>query len=445
MRAGVGEIAARTPPHRERHVDLLRALAIGAVVLGHWLAVALVETDDGLTGFNALEELSWAHPLTWLLQVMPLFFIVGGFANAAALTAHRSRGGAAADWLLQRAHRLIRPTTALLLVLAGAATVARAAGLDPDLVGTAVWLASVPLWFLAAYLGMVVLTPLTHALHRRAGLVVPAAGVGIVAAVDAAALGLGADRLGAANYLFVWLVVHQLGFAWQDGRLPARPLVGAPLLACGVLALVGMTALGPYPVSMVNVPGEPVQNAAPPTLALLALACAQLGAALLLRDPSERWLRRACPWTAVVAVNAVILTVFLWHMSAVVLGAAAVHLTGLLPAEPVGSPGWLAWRLPWIGLLALLLAALVAVFGRIEVRGAGPARPRGLPDLISLQRRPRTVLVVAGYAVAIAGLIGVATAGAGDHGPFGLSTAALLGYLAGAAALRTAASAQAGR
>jgi hypothetical protein len=438
------ELAERTPGHRERHVDLLRALAIGAVVVGHWLAVVLVVENGELSGYNALELLAWTHPLTWLFQVMPLFFMVGGFANAASLTAYRRRGEGDAAWLLSRAHRLIRPTSALLLVLAGAALVARTAGVDGQLVGTAVWLASLPLWFLAAYLGMVVLTPPMHALHRRAGLVVPAVLVGLVVAADVVRStdigGLG--FLGYANFALGWLAIHQIGFAWQDGRLPARPRLGAPVLAGGLVTLIGLTVLGPYPVSMVNVPGESVQNAAPPTVALLALATAQLGLALLLRDPSERWLRRSGPWTAVVAVNAVVLTVFLWHFTAVVIAAVALYLTGLIPDLPAGSPGWLLWQLPWIALLALLLAALVATFGRIEVGGGRPSeRPRWLPPAgadVLMSRWPRAVATAAGFTAVIAGLIGIAVSGPDDHGPFGLPSAPLIGYLAGAALLRVA-------
>lgn len=163
------ELVERTPARRVCHVDLLRAVAIVAVVVGHWLVIA-IEDEEGPRGFSALQQLTWAHALTWLFQVMPLFFIVGGFANAISLTSQRSRGGDAASWVRARSARLIRPTTVLLIVLAGASLVARLLGADAELVGTAAWLASVPLWFLVVYLVAVLLTPAMHALHRRAGL-----------------------------------------------------------------------------------------------------------------------------------------------------------------------------------------------------------------------------------------------------------------------------------
>lgn len=451
------ELADRTPPHRERHLDLIRAAAIVAVVIGHWLATVVVYRDGRPTGYSALAVLTWARPLTWLFQVMPLFFLVGGFANAASLAAFRRGGrGGAAGWLRERSARLVRPTTALLLTLAAAALAARLLGVDPELVGTAVWLASLPLWFLVAYLAMVATTPLTYALHRRLGLAVPSAAVAAVALGDLGRFASGQETLAYGNFLFGWLAIHQVGFLWYDGRLPRRPPAAAALLAGGLAALVLLTTVGPYPVSLVSVPAAAVQNTSPPSLALLALATAQLGLALLLREPCRRWLRRPRPWSLVVAANAVVLTVFLWHMTAVVLATAALHAAGLLPTPPPQSAEWLWWRVPWVLVLAATLAVLVALFARVERRAVrapavdGPAdgRVRGgwRPPATLARPGPATALVGVGYAAVVVGLLWQAAVGPGDHGPLGLPTLAVVTYLVGAGALRLARSvATAGR
>jgi peptidoglycan/LPS O-acetylase OafA/YrhL len=424
-------LAEQTPAHRDRHVDLLRAIAIVTVVVGHWLAVH-VSYDGTLRGDSVLALVPWTRPSTWLFQVMPVFFLVGGFANAASLASHRERGGSTTGWLLRRTDRLVRPATALLAVLALAALLSRALGVDPGLIGTAVWLAAIPLWFLMAYLAAVVLTPPMLALHRRYGLAVPIVLTLLVGLGDAARLGLRIPYVGEANFLFAWLAVHQLGFAWQDGRLPDRRGIALPLTLAGLGALVLLTVPGPYPISMVAVAGQEIQNTSPPTLALMALAATQTGLALLVHDPARRWLRRLGPWTAVVTVNSVIMTLFLWHMTAAMLGVLALYPTGLLPQPPPGSPAWLALRIPWLLVLALILTALVAVFGRIERRRGphpGPGRATGvLPNLLTLT----------GTAGVLAGLLGIALAEPGNHHPAGLPTPALAAYFAGAAVLRLA-------
>ena len=436
------QIAERTPADRERYLDLLRAVAITAVVLGHWLIIVIGPDRRGhLTGHSALIDLPWAHPVTWLVQVLPLFFLVGGYANAASLTSRRRRGGNAVEWLLDRSGRLLRPTTTLLLVLAAAALVARLFGVGPEQIRIGVWFATLPLWFLVAYLIVVVLTPPMYGLYRRYGFAVPAVLVVLVAVGDLARLH-GQTELANGNFLFGWLAIHQVGFAWRDERARlARPRVAVPLLVGGLAALVLLTVVGPYPVSLINVPGERLHNMSPPSLALLAAAAFQLGLALLLRAPVERWLHRPRPWLVVIALNSVVLTIFLWHVSAVVLLAGGLYQAGLLPNPPVNSLAWLLWRVPWLLMLTVLLAGLVAIFGPIEARSGRrrQTRPAWLPaGLCAVLRRPalQGPLVVAGFGAAAFGLLDNSLATKTGHTPLGLPTTALVSYLAGAGVLR---------
>jgi fucose 4-O-acetylase-like acetyltransferase len=435
------ELAGRTPARRERYVDLLRAVAITMVVVGHWLIVVIDHDPSGrLRGHNALEELVRARPGTWLFQVMPLFFLVGGYANAASLEAYRRRGAGGGDWLCDRSGRLLRPTTALLVLLAGVALLARLLGAEPTQVRTVVWYATIPLWFLSAYLCVVLLAPVTYALHRRLGLTVPVVLLVLVTLGDLGRL-LAWGWLSYGNYLFGWLAMHQVGYAWRTGALPMRPRVGVPLLVVGLLALPLLTLVGPYPTSMINQPNLRIQNMSPPSLALLALATAQLGLIVLLRDAAGRWLRRRGPWTAVIGMNAVVLTVFLWHLTAVILLAGALDALGVLPTPPVGGTAWWLWRIAWLAMLTVVLAVLVAAFGRIELRGTRrpERRPGWLPAAVAhaLARPPaRPLLVVLGFGATAAGLLGTSVAPKGGAYPLGLPTAALVAYLAGTALLR---------
>ncbi|MFI7028525.1 acyltransferase [Microbispora rosea] len=421
MSAPLRRVAERTPPGRDRHIDLLRAVAIVLVVLGHWLAV-VVTYRGRIGGDTVLAFVPWARPLTWLFQVMPVFFLVGGFAGAASLGSYRRRGGDAIGWFLCRTDRLIRPTTAFLLALGGAALIALLLGADPATVGMGVWLACLPLWFLIAYVTVVLLTPVLLALHRRAGLAVPAVFAVAVAFGDAARLLGGPGVIGAANYLLAWAAVYQLGIAWREGALSARPRVAVPMIVGGLGALVLLTVPGPYPVSMVTDPGARLQNTSPPTLALLALAVAQTGVALLLHERGGRMLRRTRPWTVVVAANSVIMTVFLWHMTAVVIAVLALYVTGLLPQPPPGSAAWLLLRVPWLAFLTATLAVLVAVFARFERRAfkrraferraferRGGPRPASGPGRAGASTFAATVT---GAGLVVAGLLGTALTGA---------------------------------
>src|SRR5690606_33180815 len=125
-----------------------------------------------------------------------------------------------------------------------------------------------------------------------------------------------------------------------DGQLSFRPRVWAPVLLGGFAALVALTLAGPYSISMIDVSGQRLQNASPPSLALLAAATFQLGLVMAFRDRAEHWLRRPRPWRVVVAINSVIFTIFLWHMGAVVLLVGLLHALHRLPTPAVATTAW---------------------------------------------------------------------------------------------------------
>src|SRR5699024_5464705 len=110
-----------------------------------WLAAIIVYVDGVLTHITVLEVLDWTHFATWVFQVMPLFFIVGGYANAASFTSHLSRGGTSASWLLQRSERLVRPATVLLLFVGGVGLLAAVLGADTRQLGVMAHGAVLPL------------------------------------------------------------------------------------------------------------------------------------------------------------------------------------------------------------------------------------------------------------------------------------------------------------
>jgi peptidoglycan/LPS O-acetylase OafA/YrhL len=438
--SGLRRLAEQTPASRARFVDLLRAIAIVAVVLGHWLVTVIGYENGQLTGHSALPELRWAHPITWLVQVMPIFFVVGGYANAASLNSHYREGWHAGDWLVHRAGRLVRPSTALILLLAAGAGVAQLLGADGRLARLAVWTAAIPLWFLSVYLVIVVLAPLMWVLHHRFGAAVPLFLLALVAAGDLARL-YGDDVWGNGSFLFGWLAVHQIGFLWRDNRLPTDPRTLWAVVAGGLAVLLVLTWPGPYPVSMINVPDDRLHNMSPPSLALMALFTVQVAVALLVWRAAERWLRRTRPWTAVIAINAVVLTIFLWHMTAAIVVAVALHAAGVLPVAAAGSAAWWAWRLPWLAMFTAVLALLVAVFGPIERYAARRTRHRSrwMPRSVAralAQPGPRLLLAVVGLGAIAFGLLDNSLLPRDEPAPFGIPTIALIGYLFGAILLR---------
>ena len=373
------ELASKTPPHRERYLDFLRAAAILVVVFGHWLSTAPWVTDTGLAVEKMLGVLAWSHLLTWALQVMPVFFMVGGYANHASWEATVRDGRGYAAWVQSRLRRLVLPVVPLLLAWAMLALAARLAGVDPELVRQASRLALIPTWFLAVYVLVILIAPGAASAWRRFGLASFWLPVSAAVLVDALAFGRGLEPLRWANYVFVWLAVHQLGMFWRSLGAGER-MTWLAWLFGGFAALVFLVEVAKYPVAMLTVPGEAFSNSSPPTVALVALAALQFGLLGLLREPARRWLARPATWTATVLVNGFIMTIFLWHSTVyTLLIGLSLRLGGVgLRAEP-GSAGWWLLRPAWLLAMLLLLVPVVALFGRFEQGGREPPRAAAAP------------------------------------------------------------------
>jgi fucose 4-O-acetylase-like acetyltransferase len=365
------EIGLATPDDRDRFADLLRAGSLLVVVLGHWLMV--VVTPDGEVS-NVLSLVPSLQPLTWALQVMPLFFLVGGVAHSYALDSLDRRGGSRrgryAAFVSRRAARLLRPTLAFLVVWVILGALAHATGLtsrpgpDGRLARDALVMVPQLLWFVAIYLGVCACAPAMRRLHKRIGLYATVLLVLAAVLVDVVRFAVPPLSLvGDLNFALVWLALHQLGFAWRDGLLTTRR--GWAMLVGGYGAMLALIALGPYPTSMVGLPGEAVSNMAPPTAALLAQGIGIAGLAVVLRGPAARLLAGPDVWAMVLRVAPFAMTAFLWHLTALMVVELGRRAVGLGQAE-VASWAWWATRPGLFLILALLTAGIVAVFVRFD-------------------------------------------------------------------------------
>jgi len=359
-------MAAKAPPDRNRYVDFLRAFSILAVVIGHWLVAAPYMQDGAVTGGHLLGIVPWTQWLTWGFQVMPIFFLVGGFSNAASWSATLRSGGAYSGWFTARLQRLVGPVLPLFLLWTLFALFGTALGVERSIVAMAAQLALIPVWFLAVYLLVTALVPFTYAAWQRLGLASFWLLVAAAIAVDVLTLRFNVPHINFINFAFIWLAVHQLGYAWNDGHFasPAKALVWG---IGGLTALGLLVGFGPYPVAMIGVPGEPLSNSMPPTIALLALGIAQTGLALALQGPARRILDNITTWSAVVLVNGMIMTVYLWHLTAFVLVMVAAWLLGGIGLDVTpGSATWWAARPIWFALYIAALLPLLLLFVRYE-------------------------------------------------------------------------------
>ena len=394
-------VDAATPASRNRVVDFLRAAAITVVVLGHWTIIA-VDADGGIQPHGVLDGARWTHPLTWLFQVMPIFFLVGGYSNALSWRSARRKDLSYGQWLRTRLRRLGIPLIPLLLAWLVIGVVAVVAGAPHVTVQLASQMALIPTWFLAAYLMVILVAPPCLLLWERFGWFSILGGVALAGAVDALSLVTDQPLLGYPNYLLVWAAFHQVGYAWLDGRLSGagRRLL---LAAIGLVGLLLLVLVGPYPVSMITSAADDISNSSPTRITMAFLGMLQAGLVLSLERPLTALLRRPGLWFLTVLVNQRIMTWFLWHLT-VMVGLAhlllALDARAVLPEPLTGL--WWATRPVWALVLLALTGLVVLVMGRFEDPRADdrPAPAAWKPVLAA-------VTVIAGLAVmASVGVVG---------------------------------------
>ncbi|WP_236240568.1 acyltransferase [Streptomyces sp. CC228A] len=375
----VERIERATPEHRDRAVDGLRALALLAVPVGHWLIGGFTLDEQGaLHNASPLSTLAYLAPASWVLQMLGIFFLVGGYASALS---YRRRTGSTGRWLRGRVVRLGRPVLGVTAVWAALIAAGFAVGVPGDTLRTAATLVVQPLWFVGVYVVVTALTPYCVRAAEAAGVWAAVPLPGCVAVVDFLRYGPYSaavpDWVGALNLLPGWLFAYQLGAAWAVRRLGRR---GAwALLAGGAALFAVLLAVFHYPASMVGVPGEARTNSHPPSLLVPALAAAQCGAAILLRDRVAALLRRPVLWAPVAVVNLSAMTVLCWHQTAMLAAAVPASLTaggvpGLTTAPD--SVGWLLARVAWLPVFAGLLVLIARPARRLEGPWRGATRSR---------------------------------------------------------------------
>ncbi|ORA33480.1 acyltransferase family protein [Mycobacterium aquaticum] len=413
--SSAGAVTDVTKPERDRAVDVARLAALVVVMFGHCALLLATIDAGGVEIGNILGAIPGLAPITWILQVMPLFFLAGGAAGAYSW----HPGGTTASWgawLLTRAQRLCRPAfwylavwTVALIAVQLTMGAESAAALGRECVAL--------LWFLGVYLVALAFVPaLTRLPSGTAAAAVVLSLIVAAALMDAVRFAVDDAAAGTANLLFVWLIPVVIGVAYAHRLISVRAAVLAAVTA--FVAQVLLAAYGPYDVSLVVTGTERVSNVSPPTL-LLALHCTWMSCLFVAAAGAvRRWAARPRVWKVVAVGNGGAMTLYLWHIPAIAIATFTLHAFGLDAFDP-HAPGF------W-GMLALR-AVVFAVVMAVAFRLLSPLEHRALPWWDGRVRPTGTRAVGTGVLVCLAGAALVLMAKSGLSGVVGWT--ALGGFL----------------
>lgn len=356
----------RTP--RDQYVDFLRSASLVVVVVWHWVFTILVVSETTVSPSNPIGFTRGMWVATWVLQVMPVFFFVGGYTHRLAFD--RYTRGTSRRFLKRRIRRLLVPAVGLSVAWIVLGVVLDVV-MNPGWIWSAVILVLSPLWFLVVYVVLVLVAPVAIRAHWRWGELVPVWLLGLAAVFDVLRFSHGQGWAAWVNFIVIWGLAHQLGF-YYDRFIAAPRRLGWMLFWGGLFGLVALTNMGFYPRSLVGVPGDRFSNMGPPTLAIVGLTFLQIGVVILIRDwvlhrleTDLRW-RRLFVW-----VNENSLPLYLFHSSGMaIVVALAFALFGYVPPSEPTTEWWLTRPL-W--LLAPFLATWPILTAYRRAVGAAPA------------------------------------------------------------------------
>jgi peptidoglycan/LPS O-acetylase OafA/YrhL len=379
-------VAGHTASRRDTSIDAVRAACLIVVVALHATMVGVGRGAHGVIIENALEDQPWFAPMSWIVQVMPLFFITGGFSAFTQWQRMAARGASTGDYVRSRLARLLVPAIAMVATVGVGLTVLVAAGLPHDLVATAGFRIAQPLWFLAVYLGCSALVPMMILAHERARWQTTLLLVAAVVTVDVVRIATRVEAVGFLNLTLVWLLVQQFGFWLGDGSIAAMTARARLWVAAAAVSVILLlSTAGWYSPDM-------YVNLNPPTLSIVLLEVAQLMLFSLAAPRIRLVVQHRSVSTVVNAVCSRAMTIYLWHMSVLVALAGLLLVSGMPLPDPLSFDWWTS-RPTWLAVVAFAVIAVVRMTERFE------------------RIRPATDRSAGSWMLTIATLLGVAAVG----------------------------------
>lgn len=381
------------PQGRDLTLDLVRVGCVLLVVFAHILYSGVGRGPGGeILIEKTVEQQSWFDVASWIVDIMPLFFVIGGFAARAGWRSAQRRGEDADHFVRVRLARLARPSLPLFVFFTVVLGAARMLGLDPALVDAVAVGVGSPLWFLAAYATAQAFAPWMMRLHERHGMkVLLVLFCGVVAvdavrfllvhdalgvhSVPADGYGFGEQLFGIPNVIFVWLFCQQVGFLMHDGWFRKRTVW--QLLAL----IIGGFALATASVPLMGYWWNMLSNQWPPTVPLAVLAVVQAAALTLLHRPLTALTRVKAVQGVMLLVGSRLMTVYLWHLPMVMVLLGIELLLPLPMPYPGGAVWWWTRPLFFLLVLTVVLALSVPLLRFEKIPPLRPARFRGAAPL----------------------------------------------------------------
>jgi hypothetical protein len=353
-----------TPANRDRSIDAVRAYGLIVVVAGHYL-MGIVHWNRNVPQLgNSLSSSLYLQAITWIFQVMPLFFIAGGAANFISWKSAQAKETSYAVWLWKRAHRLLSPALVYLFVMITLGSIISPM-VNNQMSRLLLNISTQLLWFLGVYIVTTALTPFTVKLFENFRWGSIFAWLVFIGLCDYAQLGgTSFAPISLLNFISVWAMVSQLGYAFEKNEI--KPRNAFYIFAISIAIEIWLVYQFPYPMSLVGLPDE-MSNMAPPTLVLSLHSIVIWSLLSIFKDRINRLCQNQRLWNIVAGTNMAAMTVYLWHIPIIMFVTVATHFAGLdrttylLNSRPYPGEGY------WLQTVPFLLVSGCLVYWFVQI------------------------------------------------------------------------------
>ena len=321
LRAVFYEVAS-TSISRERFIDFTKIIGLLFLIINSFSFLRLQDSGGELFVENLSVNSQNLMVVTWFTAGMSLFFFSMGFNNLIAWYSNVGRDGSQWNYLVDRINTLLGPvivwifsSTIILNLLSRSENFPNYLTTSEDGIMQSIEFILWPLWLVSIYLVMVLFAPFTIYLHKKYPYATVLSLITLTILIDNIDFSLNLSYLKLFNYLFFWIVVHQIGYFFADGKIQKLKLNVfryVTVFAYGYL-FYQMSVSESY-LSLASYRLTSLNNEDPPTTVYLIASIGLICLFLSVKNIIEKILSNQKIWLIISHIHSNIYTVYLWHI-----------------------------------------------------------------------------------------------------------------------------------
>ena len=321
MRAVFNEVA-NTSISRERFIDFTKIIGILFLIINSFTLLKLEDSGGELFVKNLSASSQSLMVVTWFTTGMSLFFFSMGFNNLIAWYSNVGRDGSQWNYLVDRINTLLGPvivwifsSTVVLNILSRSDNFPNYLTTSEDGIMPSIEFILWPLWLVSIYLVMVLFAPFTIYLHKKYPYATVLSLITITILIDNINFSLSLSYIKLFNYLFFWIVIHQIGYFFADGKIQKINInVFRYITVFTYGYLFYQMSVSESYLSLASYRLTSLNNEDPPTtlylIASIGLICLFLSA----KNIIEKIMNNQKIWLLISHIHSNIYTVYLWHL-----------------------------------------------------------------------------------------------------------------------------------